>query len=298
MFYALLAISLMALDYRGQYVDHARAAGARLIEPLMMAVDLPGLGLERFSALLRDRSTRERELRALRADLARARAELGLLTDLAVENDRLRILLDTARRTDFEFITANIAGVDLNPFAHRLALRRGRRGGVRPGMPVMDENGVIGQVESAATFTARIVLISDPDHALPVQILPSGERTIAYGSGSLDRIRLTDLPMNTDIQPGDRVVTSGLGGRFPPGLPVARIETVRRDPGALFADADAAPLAAMGRNRIVLLLDLPQPGMPAAATEDATSVEAPEIPAEQQGREEPPEAPSEAEDAP
>ena len=273
MFYALLAISLMALDYRGQYVDYVRAAGARLVEPLMLAVDLPGLGLERFSALLRERASRERELRALRADLARARAELGLLTDLAVENDRLRILLDTARRTEFEFITASIAGVDLNPFAHRLELRRGRRGGVRPGMPVMDENGVIGQVESAASFSARIVLISDPDHALPVQILPSGERTIAYGSGSLDRIRLTDLPMNTDIQPGDQVVTSGLGGRFPPGLPVARIESVRRDPGALFADADAVPMAAMGRNRIVLLLDLPASGMPGTPAERATATE-------------------------
>jgi rod shape-determining protein MreC len=100
-----------------------------------------------------------------------------------------------------------------------------------------------------------VILISDPDHALPVQVLPSGERTIAYGSGSLDRLRLTDLPMNTRIAPGDLVVTSGIGGRFPAGLPVARIDEVTRPSGQAFAGAVATPLAGMDRNRVVLILN-------------------------------------------
>jgi rod shape-determining protein MreC len=260
MFYALLAISLMALDHRGGYVERVRALADRAVEPLFWAVDFPFSGFRAIAAHFRDQAELSRRLTAMEAELDRARARLSRLDDLRIENARLRGLLETARRLDAEFIAAELASVDLDPFAHRVLVRRGHRAGVRRGMPVIDDTAVLGQVDRVYTHFAQIILISDPDHALPVQVLPGGERTIAYGSGSLDRLRLTDLPMNARMAPGDLVVTSGIGGRFPAGLPVARIEEVTRRPGRAFASATATPLAAMDRNRIVLILRDPALG--------------------------------------
>jgi len=254
MFYALLAISLMALDYRGQYVDRLHELSGHIVEPMLRAVDLPFSSIERFAATWRDRTETRRRIRELELELARARARLARVPDLETENAQLRAVLETARRTEQEFVAAELSSIDLDPFAHRLIVRRGRADGIRPGMPVIDARGVLGQVEQVFGRMSQVILISDPDHALPVQILPGGERTIAYGSGSLDRLRLTDLPMNANANVGDLVVTSGLGGRFAPGLPVARIESVQRQPGQAFATAHAVPLAAMDRNRLVLIL--------------------------------------------
>lgn len=281
MFYSLLAISLMALDYRGQYVDRIRELSSHVVEPVLWAVDLPFSGIDRLASTWRDRAETRRRIRELELELARARAQLARLPDLKTENAQLRAVLETARRTEQEFIAAELAGIDLDPFAHRLMVRRGRADGIRPGMPVIDARGVLGQVEQVFSRMSQVILISDPDHALPVRILPGGERTIAYGSGSLDRLRLTDLPMNAAVRPGDLVVTSGIGGRFAPGLPVARIESVERLPGQAFATADAAPLAAMDRNRLVLILKpetggSAEPGneTPAQEAQDETQGEA------------------------
>jgi len=266
MFYALLAICLMALDHRGRYVDALRAAAGRVIEPAFIAVDLPFIAAENLADRMAAQQTLRARVEALETELLEARARLGTLDDLALENVRLRGLLDTARRLEHEFISAEVAGIDLDPIARRLMLRRGRDRGVTRGMPVIDADGVVGQVEQVRARTATVIMITNPDHALPVQVLPVGERTIAYGSGLPEALRLTDLPMNTGIEVGDLVVTSGVGGRFPAGLPVARITALERDPGKLFARATAVPLAAMDRNRNVLLLQ-PVPARSAAAAE-------------------------------
>ncbi len=254
MFYALLAIALMALGWRGGYVDRTRAMFERAIEPLFWSVDAPFAGADALADRLRARATMAERIDRLESELERARARLARLDDLRIENARLRALLDTSRRIDGELIAAELASVDLDPFAHRILVRRGGGDGIRPGMPVIDDRAVLGQVDRVYGRMSRIILISDPDHALPVQILPGGERTIAYGTGSLGRLRLTDLPMNARVAAGDLIVTSGIGGRFPAGLPVARIDAVTREPGRAFATARAAPLARMDRNRIVLIL--------------------------------------------
>ncbi|HKL50935.1 MAG TPA: rod shape-determining protein MreC [Wenzhouxiangellaceae bacterium] len=260
MFYSLVAISLMALDYRGQYVERLRNIATQLAEPIFLAVDLPFSSFERITHAWRKRADAERRIAGLELELSRARARLGRLDDLEAENAQLRGLLDTTRRTEQEFIAAEIASVDLDSFAHRIMVRGGRKDGIHAGMPVIDSSGVLGQVEQALNGMAQVILISDPDHALPVQILPGGERTIVYGSGAMDQLRLTDLPMNAQVSPDDLIVTSGIGGRFPPGLPVARIDSVQRQSGQPFATAFATPLAAMDRNRLVLILKpVPRP---------------------------------------
>lgn len=255
MFYALLAISLMALDHRGRYIDRVRAWAEQAVEPVFWAIELPFEAADQLADQLRERNWLNRRVTELEQELADTRSRLGLLDDLRFENDHLRALLEVGGRTSQRLIAAEIGSADLNPFAHRILVQRGRAHGIRPGMPVLDDQAVIGQVDRVFQGMSRVVLISDPDHALPVQVLPGGERTIAYGSGSLDLLRLTDLPMNAAVRPGDLVVTSGIGGRFPAGLPVARIDRIERPAGRAFATAEATPLARMERNRIVLILE-------------------------------------------
>ncbi|MDX1626364.1 MAG: rod shape-determining protein MreC [Wenzhouxiangellaceae bacterium] len=278
MFYALLAVVLMVLDYRGQYVPRVHEFAVRVVEPVMLAVDLPFAVSRNLTRTWADRRAMAERMRELERVTLEQRADLERTHDLERENATLRALLGAARRVDHRFVAAELASVDLDPFAHRIVVKRGRIHGVDAGMPVVDDHGVLGQVEQAARRTARVILLTDPDHALPVQILATGERTIAYGSGSVDRLRLTDLPMNAELAPGDLVVTSGLGGRFPPGLPVGTVAAVTRQPGQPFATAEVRPLAAMDRNRLVLVLapesdeTTPQPEAPppdAAADEEA-----------------------------
>src|SRR5699024_3515940 len=130
-----------------------------------------------------------------------------------------------------------------NTWAHRVVINRGRRDGLEAGQPVMDSFGLMGQVAEAGQSVAQVILISDPDHALPVRVQRTGLRTVAYGSGRINQLRLTDLPMNVDLQAGDMLVTSGLGGASMPGLPVAEVESVSRPVGEAFANAVVRPVA-------------------------------------------------------
>ena len=289
-FYAMVAITLMALDYRAQYVDRIQHASARVIEPLFMAVDLPFASIRRLSRNMTSRAQLLDRVAALELDLMQTRAEASRILDLREENAGLRDLLGATRRTGYRFIPAELASIDLDPFAHRIMVRRGQRDGILIGMPVMDDRGLIGQVDQVMGNLSRVILISDPDHALPVQILPQGERTIAYGSGSLDELRLNDLPMNTRIGDDDLVVTSGLGGRFPSGLPVGRVHSVERTPGRAFATARVRTLSNMDRNRIVLIIE--------NEDEDAYRTEAEPSPDQASVPEQPPDATSERSQAP
>ena len=254
MFYTLLAIVLMALDYRGAYIQRIQSAAGSLVEPVLLLVDWPVSGLRSMAFALMDRAELRDRLDQLQREQMEMAAGLAVVDDLAQENARLRGLLETTERLQHSMLVAELMAVDMDPFAHRILVKRGTSDGIEIGMPVIDAFGVVGQVEQVHRYSARVILLSDPDHALPVQVLPSGERTIAYGSGALDRLRLTDLPMNSEVEGGQLVVTSGLGGQFPAGLSVGRILEITRLPGQPFATADIQPLAAMTRNRHVLIL--------------------------------------------
>ena len=254
MFYTLLAIVLMAMDYRGAYIQRIQSAAGSLVEPVLLLVDWPISGFRSLALTLKTQAELSHRLDRLQREQIEMAAGLAVVDDLAQENARLRGLLETTQRLPYSMLVAELMAVDMDPFAHRILVKRGSRDGIEIGMPVIDALGVVGQVEQVYRYSARVILLSDPDHALPVQVLPSGERTIAYGSGALDRLRLTDLPMNTELETGQRVVTSGLGGQFPAGLSVGRVLEVTRLPGQPFATANIQPSAAMTRNRHVLIL--------------------------------------------
>lgn len=251
---AVLSVTLMVADHRGQYLDQVRSALFTAITPLQIAADVPASGL----AWATEQLTLNRQLQQRVDQLERANLRLSArqqkFETLLAENERLRELLDAAAKRDERVLVAELLAVDLDPFRQQVVVNEGSRNGVYRGQPVIDADGVMGQVVQVGPFTANVLLISDRDHALPVQINRTGLRTIAAGRGESDRISLLYIPNSADVRVGDLLVTSGLGGRFPANYPVARIREVNRRPGQAFAEVSAEPLAELDRSREVLLV--------------------------------------------
>jgi len=254
MFYILAAMVLMTLDFRGDYLDRFRALSGYLVEPAFIAIEAPFKFAGRAYDNWRDRHELLAERDQLRQSLQESRARILLLEDLARDNRELRGLLGAAERVDTGLQAVELRRIDLDPYSHRVVVNRGVRDGLDSGQPVIDASGVFGQVDQTLLHSATVILITDPDHALPVRVERTALRTIAYGSGRTDELRLTDLPMNVDLERGDLLITSGLGGRFPSGLPVAEIVSVRRPEGEAFATALARPLAGLEGARHLLVL--------------------------------------------
>lgn len=249
----LVSVAMMAADHRSERLETVRAGLSLLISPLQYLVNLPfaaGVWLrDAFAsrnALLHDNSRLQDEHLALMARMQRYEA-------LEVENRRLRELLQSSVKVGGRTSVAEIIAVDLDPFKRQIVLNKGTRDGVTLGQPLLDARGILGQVVHAAPYTSSALLITDPTHALPVQVLRNGLRSIAFGSGSSNRLDLPYLANNADIQVGDLLVSSGLGGRFPADYPVGKVVSVKLDPNEPFAKVSAEPSAGLERNREVLL---------------------------------------------
>jgi rod shape-determining protein MreC len=249
-----LSVLLMVVDHRENHLDTVRKTIGAAVYPIQIVVDAPFRFWNWISANTAERNELQREVGLLEAERLLTRAELLQLTALRAENDRLRDLLDARPRSRDEIRVAEIMAVDANPYRHSFVIDLGERDGVYDGQAIIDANGVIGQVLKAGLATSQAILISDPSHALPVEVSRNGLRTIANGTGEFDRLDLPFLPNNADIRPGDVLITSGLGGAFPAGYPVAVVGSVNRIPQAPFADITATPSAALDQVREVLLI--------------------------------------------
>jgi rod shape-determining protein MreC len=254
MLYGLLAIVLMAMDQRGHYIPRVRSMAEYLVEPVYHVVEWPARALRNIYGQFQSRRSLRHENEDLRNQILLQQGDLQRLQTLVEENKRLRALIEGARGQAFEFKFAELIRVDLDPFSHKVIIDRGASDDVTEGQAVIDGAGVMGQVENVHPHFASIRLISDPNHALPVQINRTGLRTVAFGTGETDKLALPSVPLQADVREGDLVVTSGLGDRFPGGYPVAMIATVNREEGQTFAQVTARPLAALDRGREVLLI--------------------------------------------
>lgn len=275
MMYVLIAIVLMAMDHRGKYVPRMRAYADYLVEPIYHVVEWPVRALRGTWSYFQSLQSMQRRNKDLADQLLAQQSRLQRFDALEQENRRLRELLDGSGKLDIDYQFAELVDVDLDPFSHRVVINRGQDRGVEVGQAVIDGSGVMGQVEEVDLHFSRVRLISDPNHALPVQINRTGQRTVAFGLGNTGQLSLPNLPREADVREGDLLVTSGLGSRFPGGYPVAIIETVDRSEGRMFAEAMARPLAALDRGREVLLLKNPPP-QPLASDADAEPEVSPE----------------------
>jgi rod shape-determining protein MreC len=256
---AVLSVVLMTADHRGGHVDAVRSLLATLVYPLQYAVDLPIRGGKWVADNLSSRRTLMTENERLRRENFSVQSRLERYAELEAENRRLRELLDSAARVGVQVLIAERLAVDLDPNSRRIVLNKGIRDGVHVGQSLIDANGIMGQVVEAGPFSSSAVLITDPSHALPVQVRRSGLLGIAVGTGPLDELELTHVPVNADVLVGDVLVTSGLGGRFPAGYPVGRVVSVERDSGRPFAQVTVESSANLERNREVLLVWSDQP---------------------------------------
>lgn len=264
-FYLALAVVLMVLDQRNGWLWRVRYAASAVIEPVYRLAGMPEAGVRTLSVAFADRQRLTVQNQRLREDLLLANAKLNRMAAVAEQNQRLKQLLDTQHSLDLHVQLARVIGVDMGAYRYRLTLNVGARDGVKPGQPVIDAHGIMGQVRQVLPTTSTVMLITDPAHAIPVVVERSGLRTVAYGSRAGGLLNLPNIPLVADIRPGDHLMTSGLGGRFPPGFPVGDVTHVAPAATGMFLVAQASPAANIQRSQDVLLLrDQAEPDGPPA----------------------------------
>lgn len=249
-----LSIVLLVIDRRDNHLDTVRNAIGATVYPLRVIVDAP-VSLWRWTLdTTASRNQLQLENSRLNAERLLTKARLQRYSALEAENTRLRAMLEARVHVRDQVRVAEIMSASSNPFRHVLIVDKGTRDGVYKGQTLVDANGVVGQIIIAGILSSQSILISDPDHALPVEVNRNGLRTIAVGTGDYEQLDLPFLPNNADIRQGDLLVTSGLGGAFPAGYPVAVIDSVTRIPQEPFAIVTAKPAAALNQIREVMLI--------------------------------------------
>ena len=252
--YLALAVVLVVLDHRGGWLSQARRQASLLVQPLWTIAGWPGRIAETLYDDAGTLSQLTEENERLRNELLVNSARIARLQTLAADNARLRELLGAAQRGNLDVQLAPILDIDLDPTRQRLVLDSGSNDGVRIGQSVIDAGGVVGQIIAVKPTHAIVLLLTDPSHAVPVAVARSGVRLVAYGDGRTDVLRLPSIPLSSDIKVGDKLVTSGLGGRFPAGFPVGTIISLRPDDSRAFLLGEVRPAAQLDRGRDVLLL--------------------------------------------
>lgn len=252
--WVVLAVVLMVADHRGGFLDAIRREAATLAGPVYLLASAPARAARAAHDLMVDRATLAEENARLRERLLLAEARLARLGAVADQNVRLRGLLDARTRLGLKAQLGELIEVDLEPFRHRVLLDLGAGDGVAVGQAVMDARGVLGQVVEVLRDRSVVILITDPGHAIPVRVARTGLRAIAYGSGDPGALNLPHIPFSAGVRVGDELVTSGIGGGFPAGLPVGTIRSVEPDDSATFVRAVASPAASLSRSGEVLVL--------------------------------------------
>ncbi|QSE74821.1 rod shape-determining protein MreC [Aeromonas media] len=250
----IISVAAIVADSRFGVFTHVRVYLSSLVSPLQYIANAPGILLDTMSTQVQTRSSLIEQTKQQEQQLFTLRSRLLKLDQLEHENQRLRELLGSPVHKESRKMVAELLSVDSDPFSHQVLINKGALDGVYNGQPVINDQGVVGQVLHVGSTTSRVLLITDSSHGIPVRVLRNDLRAIASGSGELDKLELRNLPRNTDVQVGDLLVTSGLGGRFPEGYPVATVTRSDYVEGKPFAQIEARPLVALDRLRYLLLL--------------------------------------------
>lgn len=245
----------MFLDGRyNSEINWLRQSLSYFVSPVQSLIALPNDLVRWSSETFSEREELLDSNRAMRNQMMVLQQKMQQLAVLEAENDRLRQLLNATSRLESSFITAELISVDPDPFSIQIIVNRGAQDGVFVGQAVVDADGLFGLVVQIDSFTSRVALVADVNLAVPVYVNRNGLRSVAIGTGDLTYLEMEYVPDTADIEVGDILVTSGLGGRFPAGYPVAEISSIEHDPGEPFARIQATPLARLGQSRNLLMV--------------------------------------------
>jgi rod shape-determining protein MreC len=253
-FFASLSLALLVLDARFRYTESLRSVLALAVYPLQILATMPAALGERLSGYFASQTQLRDENTELRSRLLSASQSAQRFEAAQAETQQLRRLIGAAERMPVKSLPAEILYNGRDPYSRKVVIDKGSQHGVRAGSPVVDEAGVLGQVTRAHALAAEVTLLTDKDQAIPVQVVRNGLRAVAFGAGASGMLELRFMAANAEIQNGDRLVTSGIDGTYPPGLPVATVARVERDAAYAFARIVCQPAAGVESGRYVLVL--------------------------------------------
>ena len=253
-FFASLSVALLVLDARFRYAETLRSVIAVAAYPLQRAATAPGQIAGRIAGFFASQSALQRDNTDLRARLVASAQDAQRYEATSAELDQLRRLIGAQERIGLKSTPVEVLYSGRDPFSKKLLVDKGAAHGIRAGQAVIDEAGVVGQVTRVHPMVSEVTLLIDKDQAIPVQVVRNGLRAVAFGSGSSGTLELRFMAANAEIQNGDKVVTSGIDGTYPPGLPVATVIRIERDAVAAFARIVCQPAAGVERNRYLLAL--------------------------------------------
>lgn len=244
----------MALDLFWSPMGKYRGYLSLTVTPVQWFVDVPNRTIDFIDHLLVDRDSLLEDNQRLEADLLIMARKLQRLQFMNAENSYLRDLLSSSEKVDERVELTELIGVNPNPFIHQIIINKGLSDDVYLGQPVLDSTGVMGQVVEVGPYTSRVLLITDTQHAIPVEVTRGGFRSLLLGKGSADEMLLDHVPDTSGVKVGDVLISSGLGQRFPRGYPVAEVTAVEHHPGYPFATVKAKPTAHLNQSRQLLLV--------------------------------------------
>lgn len=253
-FFALMAISLLVVDARLAVLETVRSGVAVLMHPLQQALLAPVDAARAVGDYFTTIGSLTRDNEALRRERAERSREVARVPELLAENERLRQLLEARAALRVPAILVEVRFESRDRFARKLVIDRGAAEGLAAGMPVVDEAGVVGQITRVLPGSAEVTLLTDKDQSIPVLLERNGLRGVAYGGAEPGTLDLRFMPANGEISAGDLLVSSGLDGIYPPGLPVARVLSVQRGAQDQFARISLTPTAGVQSNRFLLVL--------------------------------------------
>ncbi len=269
--FSALSVVLMTMETHNEDVGRIRSFFNELLYPIHLMVDLPTSLIKDTREVISSRSSLIEENRKLREEQLVLHSQLQKFSLLEAENERLQHLLSSAKRVKQRVLIAEMLAVDMDPYRHNIIIDKGSKHEVYVGQPIIDANGVMGQITQVSISSSIALLITDPSHSIPVRVVRNGLRSIAAGTGNPHTIRLEYIPGNGDIEIGDTLVSSGLGGRFPIDFPVATVTEIARPRGQPFATVYANPVAEIDRSHEILLVWQENNQTPTLKSEEATS---------------------------
>lgn len=253
-FFTVLSLLLLFVDARYRYLESTRSVLSVLISPIQRIATLPGMLWQQTGDYFAMQDRLVEDNQALHQQHERDAAQLAQLRALEQENLQLRNLLALAQRSEFTMQPAEIVYAERDIFKRKVLIDKGANANVLIGQVVMDDIGIIGQITRVYPWLSEVTLVTEKDHAVPVQVLRNGLRTIVFGAGDTSQLSLRYMPVSSDIQNDDMLVTSGIDGVYPPGIPVARVVKIERDPAYPFARVTCLPVAGVDNHRHLLIL--------------------------------------------